>query len=101
MPAAESALIDTDRVNTFLRDVIAREWGIRVDTTMRVLGMSESKLARLAATSPQTIHKVRMGEIVPRETLRIAIAVALLAEPAQLFPMPAKARVLEAIGAGR
>lgn len=99
MPPVETALIDTDSVRTFFRDVVAREWGIRVDQQMRALHMNESRLARLAGTTPQTISKVRAGEMVAREPLRIAIAVALLAEPGQLFPMPPKARILEAVGA--
>lgn len=98
--AAETALIDTDSVNAFFRDVMAKEWGARVDSTMRALQMKESTLARLAGTSPQTISKIRNGQVLPRESLRVAVAVALLAEPGQLFPMPNKARILAAIGAG-
>lgn len=100
MSTAETACIDTAQVRAFFRDVVAREWGIRVDQQMRALRMSESRLARLAGTTPQTISRVRSGEVVAREPLRIAIAVALLAEPGQLFPMPPKARILDAIGAG-
>lgn len=76
---------------------MAREWGIRVDERMKALGIKEADLARGAGTTPQTIHKIRTGQMVPREYLRVMIALVLCAEPGDLFPPATRARVLGAV----
>lgn len=89
----------SDSVRAYYRSTVAREWGIRVDERMKTLRMKEADLARQAGTTPQTIHKVRKGELMPREYLRVMIALALAADPGDLFPAPSRERLLEAVPA--
>lgn len=84
----------SDGVRAFYKTTVAREWGIRVDERMRTLKIREADLARMAGTTPQTIHKVRTGKLMPREYLRVMIALALAADPGDLFPAPTRERIL-------
>lgn len=73
----------------------ARVWGARVHARRTHLGWSLDKAAKLAFSSPQTLSKVERGEIVARDHLRLAIAFALMCEPAELFPLPSRQAVLK------
>lgn len=94
---SDGAIVDQAAVRRFYRETMAREWGIRVDERMKSLGVKEADLARLAGTTPQTIHKIRTGKLAPREYLRVMIAFSLATEPGDLFPAATRARVLAAV----
>lgn len=71
-------------------------WANRLDARMEAMGLGTQHVADAVGTTYQTIWKIRRGELYPREYLRIAIALAMGADPDQLFPMPTR----EAIVAG-
>lgn len=64
---------------------------------MQALGVSTQRLADSVGVPYQTVWKLRRGDIYPREYLRIALAMALGAEVSDLFPMPDRAKLLEAV----
>jgi DNA-binding XRE family transcriptional regulator len=91
VPAVPTLTADSFR-RFMLRE--ARVWGGRVKERRKSLGLTLEQLAELAFTTPQTIHKVEQGQIVPRDHLRLSIAFALAREPEELFPLPSRAAVL-------
>lgn len=88
-----AAVLDGDAVRKHLQEDLPKAWGARVDERMRTLGMRNVQLAVRANTTAQTISKVRAGELVPRDYLRVMIAAALATTPEQLFPMPTMAEI--------
>jgi len=61
---------------------------------MKALNLNNAQLAVRAATTPQTISKIRKGELYPRDHMRLMIAAALATTTEQLFPMPSWSSVL-------
>jgi transcriptional regulator with XRE-family HTH domain len=86
-------IIDRDRLRRFMARE-GRVWGAGVRSRRRSLGLTLEQLAGLADTTPQTIHKIERGTIVPRDDLRIALALALADEVDALFPMPDRKTVM-------
>lgn len=85
--------LDPEAVSALHRK-LAVEWGIRVDERMKATGVSTTDLAEACSTSRQTIHKIRRGEIAPRESLRYLIAITLDTSPGDLFPPPSRDRII-------
>lgn len=95
----DDLIADPDKVRTYYQETVAREWGVRVDERMRLLNIRDADLARKVGTTPQTIWKVKRGQMVPREYLRVMIAFALAADPTELFPAPSREAILKAVAA--
>lgn len=86
-----------DKVRDYVARDVAAGWGRRVEERMTALGLRNVQLAKLSDTTPQTVLKIRRGELVPRDSLKIAIAAALGTAPADLFPLPDPREVEAAI----
>jgi transcriptional regulator with XRE-family HTH domain len=66
-------------------------WSARLDAVILARPpLRTAHVARMADTTPQTIDKIRSGEIIPKEYLRYAIAIALGCEVEALFPAPTR-----------
>lgn len=91
-----SATLDSDAVRIYLAKVLPLAWGSRVDERMKALGLNNAQVAVLAGTTGQTVSKVRSGDIVPRDYLRVMLAAALSTTPDQLFPMPSMVEIAKA-----
>lgn len=91
-----SPALDSDAVRAHLSKVLPIAWGARVDARMTALGLNNAQVAVLANTSQQTVSKVRKGDLVPRDYLRIMLAAALSTTPDQLFPMPSMIEIARA-----
>lgn len=80
-------------------EMLAKErWGSRLDAVIRSRQLRSADLAALADTTPQTIDKIRSGDIVPRDYLRFAIAMALGCEVDDIFPMPTRQELHDRAG---
>lgn len=76
-----------------LREIIDAEalsWGALVKARRQMLRLSQPQLANLVGCRVQTISKVERGQIVARDYLKAAIAIALACEVADLFPWPTR-----------
>lgn len=71
----------------------ARESGKRMQAKRKALKMRQSTLAGAAGVSTQTVSKAELGEIVPKDQVRIAIAAALLCEVDEIWPYPQRADI--------
>lgn len=80
-----------------LRTQAETVWANRLRAHMDALGISTQDLAEAADTTYQTIWKILRGELYPRESLRISIALALGADLDRLFPMPTAAQLAAAV----
>lgn len=64
-----------------LRDYMRSEWtkqaGERLSARLRFLGLDMHQLASMTGVSWQTIRRVELGEVAPRDYLRVAIASSL------------------------
>lgn len=87
--AAPGPLINRDLLRAYVERE-ARMWGRMVRQRREDLGMTLAAVAALADTNAQTVHKVEIGEISPRDHLRIALAMALSTEVDRLFPFPTR-----------
>lgn len=93
---AMGPLIDHDQ----LRRYVAEErhaWGLRVLERRKQLGMSQADVASLLGVRVQTISKIERGEIVPRDYLRIALAMALSVEVSELFFVATRSEITRAV----
>lgn len=90
------APVNTDRptLRSFVEEQ-ARKAGANIRARRKLLGLTQEQLAAAADSTAQTINKIETGEIVAREDLRLALAIALGAEPEELFPVPERADVLD------
>jgi len=68
----------------------AKQCGLRVRKRRELLLFSLADLARYAETTLQTISRVERGELVPRDHLKGAIALALLDDMNNLWPWPTR-----------
>lgn len=86
-------VVNPDRLRHLMRNE-ARMWGRLVRARRDTLGLTLEQLAALAATTPQTIHKIEKGTLTPRDHVRIALACALGTNVDELFPMPDRSIVM-------
>lgn len=90
-------VLDAEHVRDYLAQRLPIEWGTRVDERMKALNMRNAQLAVRAATTPQTISKLRSGTLIPRDYLKVMVAASLGTTVEALFPMPTTLQVSEAI----
>lgn len=72
----------------------ARQCGTRVRDRRKSLKWKQAQLAELAGVTMQTISKVEVGEITPKDSVKVAIATALLCDVADLWPHPDRGYVM-------
>lgn len=92
-------VVDIVKLRVYLREQACTRWPDRLQFAMKTTKCSAAQLAARSGTTPQTIDKVLKGQIVPREYLRVAIACALGAEVADLFPLPSWTDIAKAVAA--
>lgn len=92
-----AAALDADAVRAYMADRLPAIWGARVDARMTALRMRNVQVAVRAATTPQTVSKVRAGELMPRDYLKVMIAAALATDVDSLFPLPTPAELAKAM----
>lgn len=87
--------MDTIGIRLHVTEELARQWGENVAKRRDDLRLNQRGLAELigGGVAVQTISKLERGEIVPRDYLKIAIALALQIEVDDLFPMPDRKRL--------
>lgn len=71
-------------------DELVSRWTVAAGQRLRAarlsLGWTQRKLAALADTTPETVCRVELGVLTPREPLRIALAYAVVREVADIWP---------------
>lgn len=88
-------LLDPERVKKLVTDV-AEDWGKLVAARRTTLGMEQQTLADAIGTNLVTIKRIELGQQMPRDKHRFAIAYALCTDVDTLFPYPERAKVAEA-----
>lgn len=68
----------------------AKACGGRMRSRRELLGFTLADLARYSSTTLQTISRAERGELVPRDHLKAAIALALLDDMSNLWPWPSR-----------
>ncbi len=66
-------------------------WGGRIRQRREALGLSQRELAERCDVTQQTISRIEMGAVLPRDVLKIELARQLDCSPRTLFPWPAAA----------
>jgi transcriptional regulator with XRE-family HTH domain len=64
-------------------------WGGRIRQRREALGISQRELAERCDVTQQTISRIEMGAVLPRDVLKIELARQLDCSPRNLFPWPA------------
>ena len=71
-------------------DEAVREWAVESGQRLRAfrtaLGWTQPTLAQLAGTTTESVCRVELGSITPREHLRIALAFAVQREVTEMWP---------------
>lgn len=95
-PVHRRETVDLDRLRDYI-EIQAKQSGARVRARRKALGLRQHDLARLIdpAFPFQTISKIEMGQIIPREYLRAAIAMRLCCEVEELWPYPRRADLMK------
>lgn len=92
--------MDLDVVRGLVRNASHR-WGPNVRARREALGLTQAQLVELIdGIAVQTVSKIEIGRIVPRDYLKVAIATALHVEPDVLFPLPSRSDVLAVTSLG-
>lgn len=75
---------DGPRISKRLVDI----WGASVKARRTQLDLSQDELALVSGVTQQTISNLELGKGLPRDDIKIALALALGTSPAVLFPWP-------------
>lgn len=86
------ALLDEVRLREAIR-IWARESGNRMQVRRIALKHTQDSLADAVGVRAQTISKAELGVIVPKDSVRVAIAAALLCEVQEIWPYPDRAYI--------
>lgn len=98
MAFVSERVVDRQKLRSWMERE-SRSWGQLVLARRKTLHWTLATVAARADTTPQTVHKVERGEIVPRDDLRLALAMALMTEVGDLFPQPDHATVSKEVAA--
>lgn len=87
--------MDVTGLEAHVTDSLAAEWGRKVLERRVGLGLTLQQLAAKLGdrVSVQAISKIERGELVPRDYLKLALALALDREVSALFPMPPRREI--------
>jgi transcriptional regulator with XRE-family HTH domain len=66
-------------------------WGRQIRRRREALGISQRELAERCDVTQQTISRIEIGAVLPRDALKIELARQLDCSPRNLFPWPATA----------
>lgn len=72
-------------------EALAKFWGGKVADRRHELGLTQVELAQLCGLTQQTISKIEIGEIRPRDRLKYLIADKLATHVGELFAWPEEA----------
>lgn len=72
----------------------AVESGSRLRSRRKELGLSQAQLAFAAGVREQTISKAELGEIVPKDAVRMALVAVLLCEVSDIWSYPERSYVM-------
>lgn len=88
-----SALLDREVV-----DELIREWAIESGARLRVarneMKLKQPQVADLAGTTVETVCRVELGQLVPRDYLRALLATAVGKDVEDIWPAPHSRREL-------
>lgn len=84
--------LDRDAVAELVR-ARAVEAGQRLRSARQELGWTQQRLAELADTTPETVCRVELGALSPRDHLRIALAFAVVKDVNDIWPPIARHEV--------
>lgn len=73
----------------------ARESGKRMQVRRKALGLSQGAVAAGVGVRTQTISKAELGQIVPKDAVRLSIAAVLLCEVGDIWPYPDRSDVMQ------
>jgi transcriptional regulator with XRE-family HTH domain len=72
-----------------MRDAeLYRDWGRRVRSRRKALGLSQAELATRAGSSSAHVSNIEVGRTSVSDEVRVALAGALGVRPVELFPYP-------------
>jgi len=75
-------------------DEVVREWAVESGTRARLrrkaLKFTQQQLADLAGSTPETICRIELGQLQPREPLKLAVSYALLVDVEEIWPPVAR-----------
>lgn len=77
----------------------AEESGERHRTQRRNLGFDQTDVADLAGVANTTVSKIELGLVIPKESVRHALACALLCEVEDIWPPLRRSYVMAVAGA--
>lgn len=84
LPEDVRPLLDEKRLAMAMDDW-SRQCGRRLQARRKALGWNQTKLAELAGVTTPSISKFELGIVVPRDSVRLAVACALLCEVADIW----------------
>jgi transcriptional regulator with XRE-family HTH domain len=84
-PPPVLATLNLDRLRSYY-EAYAKECGARVRSRRLMLKLTLADMAELTGLPMQTISKVELGEFLPRDYLKAALALRLACEVAELWP---------------
>lgn len=74
----------------------AQESGRRMQARRKLLELSQAQVAAAIGVRATTVSKAELGQIVPKDSVRMAIAAVLLCEVDDIWPYPDRATVMAA-----
>lgn len=75
----------------------AKQCGKRVEKRRADLRFSRAQVARGAGATEMTIFRIERGELVPRDYLRLALAMTLFCEVDDLWPAMTRQEISKAL----
>lgn len=90
----DDRLLDEARLRALVDDW-ASECGQRVKVRREALNLTQLHLARMIGATTQTVSKIENGEVLPRDRVKVALAVALMCDVADVYPHPDRRLVLQ------
>ena len=74
----------------------AKACGTRVRARRETLRFSRAQVAQAAGSTEMTVHRIESGALVPRDYLRLALALTLFCEVDELWPPLSREQAVEA-----
>ena len=84
-PEEPRPLLDEKRLGFAMNDW-ARQCGRRLVARRKVIGWNQTRVAELVGVTTASISKFEIGIAVPRDSVRLAIACALMCEVVDIWP---------------
>ena len=91
----DQQLLELDAVRTHTRRW-AVDCGNRVKARRELLGWDRRQLATLIGSTEATIARIELGQLHPRDHLKLAVSTAMQVEAEDLWPYPRRSEVFAA-----